>query len=501
MERYFPLMATRRQFLSAALALPSKAEKQVAGSFVNDSYASGHQLRDRTMRIAPTRTVKMPIVIVGGGVAGLSAAWWLDKRGFHDFVLLEMEKQAGGNSRWGENDITAYPWAAHYVPVPNSGATLVRELMTELGVLSDGKWNERYLCFSPQERLFIHGRWQEGIEPDSGISPKDREDFQRFNEIIAALRDSKQFTIPMEPGAKASILDKVSMREWLHSHKLVSPYLHWYVDYACRDDFGSHSSDTSAWAGVHYFAAREHEDKGPLTWPEGNGWIVRRLLTKLSRYVRTGTIVSRIERRSREVRVTAGDTEYIASAVVFAAPTFLARYLCTEAPPLPLQYSPWITANLTLDRPPAEKRSEPAWENVIYGSASLGYVVATHMSLRTHIDRTVWTWYHALASAPPAESRRLLLEKDWSYWKDFILDDLSRAHPDIRECVSRIDIMRIGHAMARPVPGSIFSDARLRLVRSSGNVIFANSDVSAFSIFEEAQYRGVKAAERALKMA
>ena len=67
-------------------------------------------------------------------MAGLSAAWRLDKRGFRDFVLLEMEPQTGGNSRWGQNDITAFPWAAHYVPVPD-GRALVRELFEELGVL------------------------------------------------------------------------------------------------------------------------------------------------------------------------------------------------------------------------------------------------------------------------------------------------------------------------------------------------------------------------------
>ena len=43
-----------------------------------------------------------------------------------------------------------------------------------------------------------------------------------------------------------------------------------------------------AWAGIYYFAAHgEHDDKGPITQPEGNGWIVKRLLAKLARYVRT----------------------------------------------------------------------------------------------------------------------------------------------------------------------------------------------------------------------
>jgi hypothetical protein len=33
-----------------------------------------------------------------------------------------------------------------------------------------------------------------------------------------------------------------------------------------------------------------------------------------------------------------------------------------------------------------------------------------------------------------------------------------------------------------------------------GNVFFANSDLSAFSIFEEAQYRGLEAARGALRV-
>src|ERR1700730_2053787 len=128
---------TRRLFLSAGLiGLTAKAERRIAGGFVNDAFPIGHRIRDRAPFAAPPRTEKYPVVIVGGGVAGLSAAWRLTKRGFRDFILLEMEAQPGGNSRWGQNEITAYPWAAHYVPVPDARATLVRELFEELGVLS-----------------------------------------------------------------------------------------------------------------------------------------------------------------------------------------------------------------------------------------------------------------------------------------------------------------------------------------------------------------------------
>ena len=494
------MTGTRRQFLSAALVgLAGKTDRPTAGGFIDDGHSMGHKLRDRAPFAPAKQAIKIPIAIVGGGIAGLCAAWRLDKSGFRDFVLIEMEERAGGNARWGENEVSRYPWAAHYVPVPDKKAALVRELFEDLGVLRQGVWDERYLCFSPQERLYLHGRWQEGIEPVTEATARDREEFRRFAARVREFRATGQFTIPMETGGKPSSLDATSMEDWLKQERYHSPYLHWYINYACRDDYGALAQDTSAWAGIHYFASRDPEEKGPLTWPEGNGWIAQRLLEKLGRYVRSGSMVHRIAREGRKLRVSAGDTDYIAECVIFAAPSFLAPYLCELVPAVNLVYSPWLTANLTLDRLPSEHGFETAWDNVIYDSPALGYVVATHQSLRTHIDRTVWTFYWSLAEGSPAENRALLLAKDWSYWKEAILSDLERAHPDIRQCVSRIEILRLGHAMARPVPGFLGSEQRRRLAEGSGNLLFANSDLSGFSIFEEAQYRGVKAAGRALQ--
>lgn len=490
-------MPTRRRFLRtvaapALVGLTAKAEKSIAGGFVNDAFPLGHRLRDHAAFSPPKRVEKIPIVIVGGGMAGLCAAWRLHKKGFRDFVLLEMEGEAGGNSRSGENEVSKYPWAAHYVPVPAVHETLARELLEDLGVLQDGKWDERRLCFYPQERLYLHGRWQEGIEPEIAATERDREDYRRFQAFIDERRASGEFTIPMERGSKASPLDKLSMKRWMDDNGFTSPYLRWYIDYACRDDYGALPAETSAWAGIHYFASREPEEKGPLVWPEGNGWIVNQLTARVKPFIRTGSPVYRIAGR----RVITEAVEYQAERVIFAAPSFLAPYLIEGAAAPGIEYSPWLTANLTLDRLPSE---DSAWDNVIYDSPALGYVVATHMTLRSVVEKSVWTFYWALAHKPPAEMRRFLLEKDWSYWREAILNDLSRAHPNIRECVSRIDVMRIGHAMARPVPGFLTSARRRELCAAKPPIYYANSDLSGFSIFEEAQYRGVTAAERALK--
>ncbi len=488
-------------FLSAALiGMTAKAEHRIAGNFVNDAFSAGHRLRDHAPFAAAKQVVRFPVVIVGGGMAGLNAAWRLNKKGFKDFVVLEMEKQPGGNSRWGENEVSAYPWAAHYVPPPNKETVLTREILEEFGLGTDGKWDERNLCHSPQERLYLHGRWQDGIEPELAASNRDREDYQRFEQLIQEQRASGHFKIPMELGAASSPLDKLSFKQWLEEQKLMSPYLHWFADYSTRDDYGASSADTSAFAGIHYFAARDHDEKGPLTWPEGNGWLLKRLLERIGKYVRADSSVYAIRREGNRFRVRTESADYLCDAVIYAAPIMLAPHVIEGAPkPEGFVYSPWLTANLTLNRIPDE-RAPMAWDNVIFQSPSLGYVVATHMSLASRIDRSVWTYYWALAQGTPAANREMLLRKDWNYWKEAILNDLSRAHPNIRDCVSRIDIMRLGHGMARPVPGFLSNESRRKFAAGESRLFYANSDVSGYSIFEEAQYRGVKAADRALRL-
>jgi len=213
-------------------------------------------------------------------------------------------------------------------------------------------------------------------------------------------------------------------------------------------------------------------------------------------------MVSRVERNGRGWRVHAGETIYETEFVIWSAPTWLARWTVDPPPPaLPMESVPWMVANLTLDRWPKEKGLPPAWDNVIYGSPSLGYVVATHQSLKTHIPRTVWTFYWALSEGRAADQRRILLGGDWKYWCDKIFADLERPHPDIRSCVSRVDIFRIGHAMPRPAPGFLTHPDRLALCKHKGTLVFANTDLSGLSLFEEAQYRGIEAARHALSVA
>ena len=153
----------RRQFLrSFASSLAATGAASLAGchgartplppgELLGASLDLGHRLRDPRFP-PPGETRQVPVVIVGAGVGGLAAGWKLAKSGFAEFLLVELEREAGGNSRAGSNTVCAYPWGAHYLPLPTREATAVRELLAELEVLQGDPravkpiYDERYLC-------------------------------------------------------------------------------------------------------------------------------------------------------------------------------------------------------------------------------------------------------------------------------------------------------------------------------------------------------------------
>ena len=213
---------TRRNFLlgSSLLALCTgigkfgwlKEDAPVTGRIVGASSAIGHRLRAGQFA-TPSATIRKKIVIIGGGIAGLSAAWKLHKSGFHDFILLEMEHSVGGNSSYGENSVSAYPWGAHYVPLLAQESTCAHALFKELGIITGYEnnlpvYNEYYLSAEPHERLFMYGRWQEGIVPQTGISDRDRAQYDEFfatMEKFKTLKGNdgrKVFAIPLDKSSQ-----------------------------------------------------------------------------------------------------------------------------------------------------------------------------------------------------------------------------------------------------------------------------------------------------------
>ncbi|HEX6736256.1 MAG TPA: FAD-dependent oxidoreductase [Azonexus sp.] len=527
---------SRRDFLrtvaAAALAGCSGSGRPPLppGQLSGPDLSLAHRLRDGRLP-PPEATRRTGVVIVGGGIAGLSAAWQLARTGVDDFLLLDLEAEPGGNSRAGQSPLTAYPLGAHYLPLPGPQARHVRELLAELGVLHGDPgvarphYDERYLCATPQERIYRHGLWEDGLLPQRGLEPGERAQQQAFLARMQELKGArgrdgrKVFALPMELSSRDPAwlaLDRLSFGQWLADHGFTAPTVHWLADYACRDDYGMSAGDTSAWAGLHYFACRDGEAANAsadtvLTAPEGNAWLARGLARRAGERILTGALAWRVADGKTGVTVDVLQGERSlrieARALLWAAPLFLLPRVWPELPAALKQaalagdYAPWLVANLHLAALPGERHgAPPAWDNVLYDSPGLGYVTATHQLLRRHLPGTVLTCYRALHDVAPAEGRRLLLATPREAWAEAILGELETVHPDIRRLATRLDVFRNGHAMRRPVPGSLWGAARRQLSAfSHPRIMLAHADLSGFSLFEEAQYRGVSAARQALQ--
>jgi glycine/D-amino acid oxidase-like deaminating enzyme len=501
-------------------------DRTIEGSIVGGNVGRGHRILDG-FRPRPRRFDDVPVVILGGGVAGLSAAWTFKRAGFHDFVILELEDTPGGTARSGQGPITPYPWGAHYVVVPPPSNRPLAALLEEVGAV-EGRdpwgrpvWAESVLCREPQERLYFRGSWYEGLYPRAGASASDIRQLEAFEADMrrwAQWRDRKGrrgFALPRSTGSDAEeirALDREAMAEYMDGRGWTSPRLRWFVEYGCRDDFGTSLGRTSAWAGIHYFASRlEEGDREPaefLTWPEGNGRLVAHLAAMAGPRLRLGCLVTEVDPRPDSVGVAyvdaAGNALGLrAEQVVFALPRFLAAPLLTtwrDRPPAFLaatRYGTWVVANLTLrDRPPSHG-FPLAWDNVLYDSPALGYVVATHQTGRDY-GPTVLTWYEAVIDDDPKAARARVMATSWQDWVDRILADLGPAHLRFRDLVDRIDVYLWGHAMVQPLPGFAWSEALAASSRPLGRVHFAHTDLSAIALFEEAQYWGIRAAEEIL---
>jgi hypothetical protein len=529
---------TRRVFIAGGLVATGLAglgsitdlfsQKAIAGGLLGASSAIGHKLRVGKFSL-PERTLRKDVVIVGAGIAGLSAAYTLAKAGKRDFMLLELEAQAGGNSCSGKNEVSAYPWGAHYVPLLTKESTVARKLFEDFGVIKGyGEnglpvYDEYFLCADPHERLFMRGRWQDGLVPATGISDEVETEYKRFFGLMEGYkkmqgRDGKiAFAIPLDKSSQDPellALDKLSMRDWMLQQGFVSEELRWYVNYCCRDDFGTTMEETSAWAGMHYFASRSGEAANAaaadvITWPQGNGWLAGKLLEPIKNNIHTAALVYRVTEHNKGAVVEyqdqrSGESVRIeAKAVVMAVPRFVAARLI-QSPRHAIiadefSYAPWVVANITLYSLPGGKGAALSWDNVSYHGDKLGYVNATHQIPQMHPTQTVLTWYWPLSHLPPAEARKEALNRTYDEWQKIFLDELFTLHPELEGQVRRVDVWLWGHAMVRPTTGFIWGKHRRQALHQKPPIFMAHSDMSGMSIFEEACTHGVHAAENVIK--
>lgn len=513
------------------------APTTVRAQFLGQSPERGHKLREGPYVGKLPTANKIPVAIVGSGAAGISAAWTLSRAGFDDYLVFDLEDDSGGTARSGAHPSSRYPMAAHYLPAPPPDCPELIDLLEDIGLVTsrDAQGRAQYLasviCAAPTERHYEGGLWRRGLYPGTGQSKAEEAQWERWNEHLAelaAFRDAqgrRGFRLPIEHSSHHfRHLDRLSMAAYLEQRGFDSWRLRWFVDYACRDDYGTPAAFTSAFAGLHHFLCRgfgEEREGFLLTAPEGNSRLLDAMAEKidLSTRRRLGHLVRSVDTQSGRLvveRIADGEIlVFDCERILWAAPRFVLSRIASEDPASKtldsLHYAPWLVANLELDRAPTGVGAELAWDNIPVDELDLGYVVANHGDsleqsgpnpARARPRPHVITYYRSMGGAPEtlAPQRARLLASGVDIWREEVFTALERMHTDIRKWTQAMHLHRWGHAMIRPEPGLLFGDALAALRRPLGRVHSCATDLSGMALFEEAFYRGRQAAKDALTL-
>lgn len=522
---------------------PSSRPVDCEGSILGEPVRAGHAVRDGIWPLSPSGPVEADepvrdVLVVGAGMSGLAAAWALTRAGVTDLAVLERAPTLGGVAHGGHQEGHPCPWGAHYIGLPDPDSPVLMHLLTDLGVIRDFTRDGRplvepaYRVRPPVVNLY-HGRTvSTDFFPWAIASARERAQYRAFQRDMArwaAWRDARgrpAFQLPVAYGSdheEVRALDRLSFARYLDARGWDSPLLRWTVDNRMTDEYGCRAQEISAYAAILFWAAEGGVQAAAptpealpdlISWPEGNVFLARGLRALLPRGVlHLGAHVVDVRHHEEEVRVTTWDPErgtthvWRGRACVFAAPKLRADLLVPELAAagrsghLTLGYSPWLVANLLLRRQPEQAAPRLAWDNLVYGSWSLGFIHNGHLAQPPPDPEDTFgiTFYACFSGVTREGARRDLLSLDWDTWARLVVEELERVAPAIRPEIARLDLWRWGHAMVQPAPGKIWGGLREELSRPLGRIFFAGNDAGVLPLYEEAVWAGVRAAEEALR--
>lgn len=506
-----------------------------AGQFVGESYAIGHLYKDGKLKIDGVTEDQhiYDVVIAGGGVSGLSTAWTLSRAGKNNYLLLEKEATFGGHCLGGIDAGLTYCLGAHYGWYPEPHMKYLIALYADCGVISsidaDG-----YPVIKPQflldpdhlNNLYVNGQWLPDDWPWDIASDADNKAYTSFMDEVGRLnrwrdklgRPAFGFplsTISQHPEIRG--LDNISMATYLQQKGYRSKLLDWHINSWMIDEYGTPMDRLSAWAGLQYFReinfpAAQKGRADMLSWPQGLAYMTTQMAAHMpAANGRQGVFVLRMENDDGLVKTTYYDTKteklikVRSRHGVFAIPKNQVYHLIPRLKQSgrvefnDLVYSPWLVAGIHLRRLPDYGSGEIKWENTIFESWTMGYINNHYQERpKRRADQPHVITMYVCFPEDPQQARQKMLHTDWQTWAFAIVKELERAHPDIRPLISKIDIVKWGHAMRQTLPGQVFGPGRMQMLQPFGNILFGHVDVCGIPVFEETVYRGIEVAEKIL---
>ena len=240
-----------------------------------------HQVRDGKVFSRPPVSARHDVVIIGGGISGLAAAYRLPSL---DFLLLEKEPHWGGNAYLMEYEGTPYATGSAFLAKSEPAYGFAQEIGLEPLPINDS------------DSTILKGEWV----PDTWRSGLDklpypiavREAFKKFRKELLAIDFEK----------REEELSRVPFSDFIKGYP--DEIKQWWDNYG-PSNWGAASDETAASVALDDFQEMAGENGNDYyTWPGGLGAVTKKLSEmlqqKFSSQMRLGaTTVAVVQEKKR----------------------------------------------------------------------------------------------------------------------------------------------------------------------------------------------------------
>jgi protoporphyrinogen oxidase len=469
--------------MTPAQAQNGDAQKNRAADVDGEDNRICHQVRDGKVFTRPPASARHDVVIVGGGVSGLAAAYRLQHR---DFLLLEKEPHWGGNAYAMEYEGSTYATGSAFLVKDEYAYHFSKEIGLEpLPVNSPDA--------SILQGELVLDTWGEGINK-LPYSPSVRAGFEKFKKEMLAIDVKKRreeiFNQPFSGFLKG------------YPEELTQ----WWDNFG-PSNWGATSEDTAA--GLAIEALQDMVDESRVddryTWPGGLGAVTKKLAEILearhSDRMQTGATTVAVVSEKEEVQVTymlGGELKTVAAkAVIMATPKFITRRIVDGLPEKQseamhqIRYIPYPVVNLIFDKPVFNH----GYDTWCPGNTFTDFVVADWVVQKQAGYTQEFNIISCYTPMKEEERSKLLNENGARKIAADVLRDFQQLMPGMNIDPVEVHIYRRGHPMYMSAP-QLYTEVQPLARHSMDRVFFANTDSEGP---ESTTDSGIRAAQRAVK--
>ncbi len=443
-----------------------------------------HEVRDGTIFTPPPVSARHDVVIVGGGVSGMAAAYLLRGR---DFLLLEKEPHWGGNAYLMEYRGSAYATGSAFLGKSEYAYSFAKEIGLQPLPINDrdstmikGEW--------------IPNTWTEGLDR-LPYPASVREGFKKFKKDMLAINLEK----------RATELDNVPFSDFMKGYPAEVKL--WWDNYG-PSNWGAATEDTAAALGIDEMQTISGDAIPDFyTWPGGLGAITKKLAeilqAKFADRMQAGATTVAVVPNKQEVQVTYTQGAELktvsAKTVIMATPKFITRRIVQGLMEKQsdamhqIRYCPYAVVNLIFDKPVFNK-SYDTWcpGNTFTDFIVADWVIRNQPGYRQKYN--ILTCY-----TPMSEDDRgyLLTESGTRKKAVSVLNDFQKLFPGSNVDPLEVHIYRRGHPLYMSTPG-LYTKVQPLAREPMDRVFFANTDSEGP---ESTTSKAITAARRAVKEA